>query len=205
MFWKKTVSDPYIELHELAKLPRWPSAAFASRCARRASPVLPATGLAGHEAVGRLLGKIDECVRRAAELSEREVFELVDEVDDQELEYRGNNDDAHRVACHLLSSAKFAAFCIIEDSTNVAKNAWDAYRNAVQAACYSANDDPDEAITNSEVTYAQMRRDFETLNCRVASDAFDDQTLVDDQLFGEMWPTTTPTWAHGSSRWDEIK
>ena len=199
------MSEPFqeIEESEFAKLPRWAGAAFAARCARRILPVLQATRLAGRDAVERVLDRIDECIRTAVALSERDIFDLIDEVDDLEVSYR-RNDDLHQVACHVLCSAKSAAFCAIEYE-DIGKNAFSSYRNAAQGSCFAASRDPDEAIVNSEVTYAQMFDDFEALTNRLAKSPIEDESPFDVKNLGVMWPTSTPTWARGNSEWDSMK
>lgn len=167
--------------------------------------MISAGGLHGADAVGKVLDAVDAACAAAGEMDEREVFDLVDEIDDIDLQYRGKMEDNFRVASSEINAAKFAAFGVIQYSDNVAKNAWDAYRNASSAGCFGSEDDPDVAITNSEFTYEQMRADFENIKRLATENRWNDESPMTQDVFGPMWPTTTPTWATGQSSWDDIK
>lgn len=207
-----------IDLSEFQTMPRWACVAFASRCARRCLPVIGYGRLEGMAATEKVLDAVDAACGNAQEVDEREVFKLVDEIDDLEVSYRGRIDDpdlspseiaekeeVRRVACKAMTAAKLAAMGMIRYSEQFAKHACSAYNNAVSAGCVGDFDDPDEAITNSELMYEWMRRDFDAVAKLAVQRDWNDQSPVSADVFGEMWPTTAATWALGQSQWGNIK
>ena len=215
---KGKMEDYQIELHEFDTIPRWACVAFAARCARRSLPVIAYGGLQGGVEVQRVLEAVEAACRSATEIDEKDVFKLVDEIDDIEVSYRGRLqdeklgaseiarlEDARRVACKAISAAKLAAFCTIRFSERFAKNAWDAYCSAASAGCCGSDDDPDEAITNSEIMYEWMRTDFNAIVKAAVENGWNDESPVPPEFWPPMWPTTSTTWALQQSDWGEIR
>lgn len=203
----------------LNSVARWACVAFAARCARRVVPVLRQAGLEGTEAALKVLDIVESAAAEARAYTDREVFLLTDAIDDIELEYRCRPRDnglgkpsetesrrtSYRAGSLVLLAAKHAAFGLVRSSDKARDNTWICYRNASSAACHGQGDDPDEAITNSEIACDQMREDFERIRQMSADNGWCADSPVGRDIFGPMWPTVTPTWAMGRSRWDEIK
>lgn len=198
-------SDERVELpsaKEIATLPRWAMVAFAVRCAQRVRPLLePAWPDIPNErldAVDRAIGLARASAASPASASEAHL-RLV--ADDAARTAGWAVDRASEAGEHVASTAvaatDVAVFAVVgeldavDSVSHVIDHANEAARHSYYAAVSEASDSVDIGLVALAFRTA-IRRDFDVLRRLAESEGWTDETGVDVDRLGPLWPEGVP-------------